>query len=134
MYNLARQNMINANKDRPGPNLGKIYTEEERKKLSNALKGRINGPMSKAHKDKLRTPKSEEHKKKISEARKRLKGDPRIKKSEEVKKKIGEKNKGRKLPTKICEYCNKSVSNTNYIRWHGNNCKFFTTLSITVIE
>lgn len=25
--------------------------------------------------------------------------------------------------SKTCEYCNKKVNNSNYVRWHGKNCK-----------
>lgn len=37
--------------------------------------------------------------------------------------KISLANKGKKLPTKCCEHCNKIVSDLNYRRWHGENCK-----------
>ena len=123
MYELAKTNMAKANKDRPGPNLGKVMSDDQKKKLSNSLKGRILGPMSEEHKQKLSKPKSEEHRKKISESRKRLKGGPRLKRSEETRRKIGEKTKGQKLPTIICSHCNRAISSGNFTRWHGDNCK-----------
>lgn len=29
----------------------------------------------------------------------------------------------RPKPKKMCEYCKKEISPTNYVRWHGENCK-----------
>jgi len=120
MYEYARQNMIRANKDRPGPNLGKTWSEDTRKKQSKSKKGVPLGPMSEDHKNKLRTPKSEEHKRKLSQARL---GRKFKKHSEETKAKISAKAKGRTLPKVICEHCSMNISHTNYNRWHGKNCK-----------
>jgi hypothetical protein len=35
-------------------------------------------------------------------------------------------NKGKPWPTKQCPHCSKSMSLTNYKRWHGDNCKLFS--------
>ena len=33
-----------------------------------------------------------------------------------------------KIALKTCEHCGKSVDARNFMRWHGNNCKFFISL------
>lgn len=63
---------------------------------------------------------------KISEAMKRLWKDENYKKKrpaacEKVSKSLKEYNKKN---AKTCPYCGKTVSPTNFIRWHGENCKF----------
>lgn len=93
MYELVKQNMIKANKERPGPNLGKKLTDEQKEKLSIARKGKPLGPMSEDHKLKLKKPKSEEHKRKLSEAKKgKTYGYTH---SEETKKKISKSHENR---------------------------------------
>lgn len=121
MYEIAKQNMIAANKQRPGPNLGKVMSQEQKNKIGASQKGIPKGPMTEEHKQHLRGPKSEEHKKKLSESR--LGKSWGYKHSEETKRIMGEKSKGRKQPTRQCEYCKKEISITNYKRWHGGNCK-----------
>lgn len=121
LYEMARKRMIEAQKERPGPNLGKKWSEERRKKQSAATKGIPKGPMSEEHKKKLSKPKTEEHKKKLSESRTGKSWG--YKHSEETKRKMGEKSKGRFQGIKTCEHCNKQISIGNYNRWHGANCK-----------
>lgn len=88
MYELAKRNMILANKDRPGPNLGKKMTEEQKEKLSKVRKGKKLGPMTAEHRQKLSKPKTEEHKKKLSESKSgKTYG---YKHSEETKRKMSE--------------------------------------------
>lgn len=97
MYQLARRNMILANKERPGPNLGKKMSDEQKAKISTALKGKNTSPKSEDHKQKMRRPKSEEHKQKLSAARKgKTYG---YKHSEETKQKMSESYKARRLNT-----------------------------------
>jgi hypothetical protein len=43
-------------------------------------------------------------------------------KNPEIKEKVIHKLKNQ--PKVICEYCQLSLIKSNYIRWHGNNCKF----------
>lgn len=121
LYEITRKRMIEAQKERPGPNLGKKWSEEVRKKQSESRKGISRGPMSEEHKKKLSKPKSEEAKKKMSASR--IGKSWGYKHSEETKRKIGGKSKGRFQGTKTCEHCNKQTSIGNYNRWHGNNCK-----------
>lgn len=67
---------------------------------------------------------------KQSEAMKRLWKDKNYKKKrlaacekqgEKISKRLKEYNKKN---AKTCPYCGKTVSPTNFIRWHGENCKF----------
>lgn len=78
----------------PNPMQGRNHTEETRKKMSKAKKGRPNGLAG--------IPKSAEHRKKISENAKKRVGDKNPfygkKHSEETKEKIREINKGRIPP------------------------------------
>jgi hypothetical protein len=122
-----------------GKNLGKVRTEEQKRAISQRLLGRTGVKHSEETKEKIRKanigrkkePVSDDTKKKMSLAHK---GKP---KSDEQKMKQSLKLKGR-VPTKIerenylkalesskttCEFCNKTVSKGNYIRWHGINCK-----------
>lgn len=93
MYQLAKHNMIMANKERPGPNLGKPMDPETKEKISNSLKGKYTASKSEEHKQKLRKPKTEEHKQKLSEARKgKSYGYTH---SDETKRKIAESNRGK---------------------------------------
>ena len=101
MYDLAKRNLSLANKERPGPNLGKTMSEEQKAKLSASLKGKNTTPKSEEHKQKLRKPKSEEHKRKLSESRKgKTFGYTH---SEETKKKIAESNRGKSGTPKTIE-------------------------------
>jgi len=45
------------------------------------------------------------------------------KRSVETKLKMSAWQKGVPKPTVKCQYCEKSTSNLNHLRWHGNNCK-----------
>lgn len=101
MYEYARQNMIKANKDRPGPNLGIPMSEETKQKISQALKGKNTFPKSEEHKTKMRKPKTKEHKQKLSEVRKGKSYG--YKHSEETKRKIAESNKGKTRQPKTDE-------------------------------
>ena len=92
-------------------------SEEHKQALSAAQSGENNGMYGKTH--------SEESKKKMSEKHKGKKL------SEEHKQKISKSTKGEKNPmygkkweTKTCPYCGKTVSTANFVRWHGDNCKF----------
>jgi hypothetical protein len=122
-----------------GKNLGKQLSEERKQQISNSLKGRKRKPVSEETKEKLRAanlgkkkgPDSLETRLKKSLA---LKGKVR---SEEHGEKISQALKGRK-PSEVerkayleamergkttCEYCGKTTTKGNYVRWHGSNCK-----------
>lgn len=122
MYELLKQKMRDALKEKPGPNKGKIMSEEQKIKISLSQKGIPKGPFSDEHKEKLKKPKSPEHKKKISEAR--IGKSWGHKHSVETKKKMSEWQKGIPKSKIKCEHCDKVISNLNYQRWHGNRCKF----------
>jgi ribosomal protein S27AE len=44
-------------------------------------------------------------------------------KSESHRNAISESQKGKKHPTKTCDYCGKTISASNHKRWHGGKCK-----------
>jgi hypothetical protein len=128
-FQLLREQMIIANKERPGPNLGMNMSEETKQKLSNALKGR---------KQPVRTA---EHKHKIGEAKKNPSAETRLKisiarkaqiglqtRSEETKFKMSAWQKGVAKPKLTCESCSKTISDLNYKRWHGINCKHYAKM------
>lgn len=120
-FQLLREQMILANKERPGPNLGMVMSDETKQKLSKALKGKNTGPKTEEHRQKLRAPKTEEHKKALSLSR--IGKSWGHKHSNETKSKMSDWQKGVPKPTLTCEHCNKTISDLNYRRWHGNNCK-----------
>jgi hypothetical protein len=92
-YQIVRNNMIMASKERPGTNTGKVMSAEQKRKISDSLKGKNTQPKSEEHKQKMRKPKSEEHKKKLSESRKgKSYGYTH---SEETRLKIGKSNTGK---------------------------------------
>lgn len=85
-----------------GPNKGRVVSDDTRKKLSDAHKGKRRGPMK------------EDTKKKLSESKK-----GRIRNHQEVENHL----KSMSIVHK-CPYCNKKVKGKgNFNRWHGNNCK-----------
>jgi len=122
-YSIVRANMIKANKERPGPNLGLVMSAETKKKLSSSLKGRKQPPRTKEHAAKLgQYERTIEHRKAISDLRKSQKGMQ--KRSDSTKTKMSLWQKGVPKPKVKCSYCGKESSQMNYTRWHGNNCKF----------
>lgn len=128
-FQLLREQLIIANKERPGPNLGMVMPDETKAKLSTALKGRKQPMRSEEHKLKISEAKknvSDETRRKISEARKAQTGLQ--KRTQETKSKMSAWQKGVPKPTLTCEYCNKTISNLNYKRWHGDNCKHYAKM------
>lgn len=106
-----------------GGSVSDVYTEESRKKMSIAKKGK---PLTEEHKRKIgeaglgRTY-TEERNRKISENKK---GIPR---SEETKRKVSETRTGMKVGKQevvICPYCNKSGGKTGMKLFHFDNCLF----------
>jgi len=82
-------------------------------------------PRTKEHCAKLAYPKSDEHKKKISDART---GKSWGTHTATTKSKMSEWQKGIPKPTTTCEHCNKTISELNYKRWHGFNCKHYASI------
>jgi hypothetical protein len=89
--------------------------------MSEEHKAKMRKPKTEEHKQKLRAPKTEEHKKALSMSR--LGKSWGHKHSEETKSKMSNWQKGVPKPTITCEHCNKTISDLNYKRWHGSNCK-----------
>ena len=130
---------------------GKSHTEEARKKISKANKGRVQ-PADEKEKQKAawakrrelgieRAPISEEAREKFREIN-GGENNPRYGAtvSEETRKKIGDKirgrkqtpeeriarglaNIGKKREKKLCPHCDQLVAVNGYARWHGTNCK-----------
>lgn len=125
MYEMLRQNMIKANKERPGPNLGRIFTEEQRNNMSKATKGIPKGPFTEEHRQNMRKPKPEGFGQKVSEYRtgKSWGYHP----TEETLQKMSAWQKDIPKPKHTCEYCGKKISLMYYKRWHGPNCKLSPT-------
>lgn len=121
IYKICRENMVLANKERPGPNNGKILSEEHKKKISLATKGKPRGPKTEEHREKLRKPKTEEHKRNISKAK--IGKSYGYRHKEETKEKMSSWQKGVTKPKVECEKCGNKFSILNYRRWHGPNCK-----------
>lgn len=124
-FQILREQLVRANKERSGPNLGKIMSEEQKNKIGLSQRGIPKGPHTEEHKQKLRVPKSEEHKKALSLAR--IGKSWGYKHSEETKSKMSSWQKGISKPKITCEHCNKTISDLNYKRWHGNKCKMINT-------
>lgn len=125
-YAIVRANMITANKERPGPNLGMVMSDKTKQKLSEALKGKNTGPKTEEHRQKLRAPKTEEHKKALSLSR--IGKSWGHKHSNETKSKMSAWQKGVAKPKLTCESCSKTISDLNYKRWHGINCKHYVNM------
>lgn len=96
----ARKNMSEAHKGKPAHNKGKKMSEEQKKKLSEAQKGKHSKPHSEETKRKLSKAHkgkklSEEHRKKLSEVGKGNTNALGKKRTEEQKKKLSEIYRGK---------------------------------------
>lgn len=96
-------------------------TEEQKQRLSKALKGTPRPWLREANLGRKWPPRSEEHRKRISES---LKGKPI---SLETKAKLSQSlkgvNKGRTHKRITCTHCGKEGGNTIMRRWHFDKCK-----------
>lgn len=123
-----------------GKNLGKSLSDAHKIAISSKLRGRKKEPLSEVTKEKLRNknlgkvlgPMKQEHKDKISKATKGRKH------SKEQIQKQRQKVKGRipgeaerqnflialEAGKKTCIYCGINCTKGNYIRWHGEMCKY----------
>jgi hypothetical protein len=124
---------------------GKTHTDEARRRISEANKGRIQPPDEKAKQiasitGRKRAPFSEEWRAKMAE-KKQGENNPRygVELSESTRQKIGDKirgrnqtdeekarraeaNKGKVKPKKLCPHCGQMIAVNTYPRWHGENC------------
>lgn len=105
--------------------VGRMVSEESRKRMSNIIKGKKLGPLSKEHKQKMsdtlkgkkRKPLSKEHKQKISISEKGKKI------SNESRQKMSMARRGIPKSKLICPHCSKEGGINNMKRWHFENCK-----------
>jgi len=124
---------------------GKTHTEEARRRISEANKGRVQPPDEKARQiaaitGRKRAPFSEEWRAKMSESKRGEKNNRYgVELSEETKQKIREKATGRKQseetkkkkadairgrakPKLLCPHCQQMIAVNTYPRWHGARC------------
>ena len=116
---------------------GRTHSEESKRKMSDAQKGRV---FTEEHKQAMRKPKSEEGRKAIAEAQ-RAKLDAGWRPSEESNLKRSQTLKGRVItddhaakisaalsgkPKKkvTCPHCNKEGGTGLMHRWHFDNCRY----------
>ena len=125
---------------------GKTHTEDARRRISEANKGRVQ-PLDEKERQRAaitgrqRKPFTEEHKTKMSVAKQGENNSNYGKTaSNETRKKIGDKirgrkqtpeeklarslaNIGKKRKKKLCPHCKKEVAVNGYARWHGPACR-----------
>jgi hypothetical protein len=128
------------------PNYGKYWTEEQKQKHSQKIKGRVQPPEEKDRQKsamigKRRAPFSQEWKDKLSEAgsgeknsmfgkthketTKQLMREKAIgrKQSTETIQKKADAIRGTKREKKFCPHCQQQVAVNGYARWHGDRCR-----------
>lgn len=129
---------------------GKTHTDEARRKISEANKGRIQPPEEKAKQitaitGRKRAPFSDKWRAKMS-ASKLGENNNRygVELSDKTKQKIREKATGRKQSAetiqkkadairgikrekKLCPHCGQMIAVNTFTRWHGENCSQATT-------
>jgi hypothetical protein len=129
---------------------GKTHSEEAKRRISEANKGRVQPPEEKARQiaaitGRKRSPFSEEWRAKMSESKRGEKNNRYgVEVSEETKQKIREKALGRKQseetkkkkadairgrakPKILCPHCNQMIAVNTYPRWHGDRCSQLNT-------
>lgn len=122
-FQILREQMILANKERPGPNLGMTMSDTTKQKISLTLKGRKQPPRTAEHNAKLgQYIRTDQHKQALSKMRKSQIG--KYTHSNETKSKMSAWQTGIPKPKVICEHCGKEASLMNYRKWHGDACKF----------
>lgn len=110
-------------------NKGRVQTAEEKEKQIAAMTGRKRAPFSEEWKAKLKETRQGERNgmygKQHSEETKQLQRDKATgrKQSAETVAKKAAANKGKIREKKHCPHCNQEIAVNTYARWHGDNCK-----------
>jgi len=102
---------VHPNRGKPGPNLGRTFGEETRKKQSESKLGKKRKPFTEQTRDKIRQAKLGSN-------------NPSYGKTpnEETREKLRRANQGKK-ETFTCPHCGKVGSGGSMTRWHFDNCK-----------
>lgn len=105
----SKRKMSEAQRGENNPNWGKARSEETKRKMSEANKGKTH---------------TEESRAKMSEAKKG-ENNPMYgkKRTEEHRRKMSETMKGKPRPKVTCPHCNKTGGTGIMHRWHFDNCK-----------
>jgi hypothetical protein len=124
---------------------GKTHSEEAKRRISEANKGRVQSPEEKARQiaaitGRQRNPFSEEWRARMSESKLGEKNNRYgVEVSEETRRRIGDRirgrrqtdeekarraeaNRGKVKPKQLCPHCQKMIAVNTYPRWHGDRC------------
>lgn len=102
---------VHPNRGKPGPNLGRTFGEETRKKQSESKLGKKRKPFTEQTRDKIRQAKLGSNNPSYGKSP-----------SEETREKLRQANQGKKK-TFTCPHCGKVGSGGSMTRWHFDNCK-----------
>lgn len=102
---------VHPNRGKPGPNLGRTFGEETRKKQSESKLGKKRKPFTEQTRDKIRQAKLGSNNPSYGKTP-----------SEETREKLRQANQGKK-ETFTCPHCGKVGSGGSMTRWHFDNCK-----------
>lgn len=102
---------VHPNRGKPGPNKGKVASEETRRKQSQAKLGKPRKPFTEQTREKIRQAK-------LGSKNPSFGKSP----SEETREKLRQANQGKKQ-TFVCPYCGKEGGGGSMLRWHFENCK-----------
>lgn len=103
---------VHPNRGKPGPNLGRIFGEETRKKQSEAKLGKKRKPFTEQTIEKMKVA-----------AQIKAKNRGYVPCPDHLKEYFREKYKGQKKQEHTCPYCGKVGSGGSMTRWHFENCK-----------
>jgi len=124
---------------------GKTHSEEAKRRISEANKGRVQSPEEKARQiaaitGRQRNPFSEEWRARMSESKLGEKNNRYgVEVSEETRRRIGDRirgrrqtdeekarraeaNRGKVKPKLLCPHCQQMIAVNTYPRWHGDRC------------
>jgi group I intron endonuclease len=115
-----------------GGGQGITVSDETKKKMSDAQKGKKRGPRSEETKKKMSASRrgkkqSEEHKAKMSAS---MKGKNTGPMSEEQKAKRSASMKGKPQPQVQCPHCNMEGAGNVMKRWHFENCTIYKEMGV----
>lgn len=102
---------VHPNRGKPGPNLGRTFGEETRKKQSEAKLGKKRKPFTEQTRDKIRQAKLGSNNPSYGKTP-----------SEETKEKLRQANQGKK-ETFTCPHCGRVGGGGSMKRWHFDNCQ-----------